>query len=30
MEGELTLSEYSGEYVYPNSGIFSITKVLER
>ncbi len=25
-EGELTLSEYSGEYVYPNSGIFSITK----
>lgn len=26
MEGELTLSEYSGEYVYPNSGIFSITK----
>lgn len=26
MEGELTLSEYSGEYVYPNSGTFSITK----
>lgn len=25
-EGELTLSEYSGEYVYPNSGTFSITK----
>lgn len=26
MEGKLTLSEYSGEYVYHNSGTFSITK----